>query len=292
MIQYLKLIRTSQWVKNIFVFAPLFFSNSLFDRAQFGTSFLAFISFCFISSSIYCLNDLHDIQVDRLHPKKCKRPIASGAISITEGYTIMMLCALISFGLISFVDNSKQLYLYLIIGGYWLMNFAYCLRLKQYAIIDVAIIAIGFVLRVLAGGFATDTWVSHWLVLMTFLLTLLLALTKRYDDFIFFEQTGSKPRISITGYNKAFIHEATAIVAAITMVCYIMYTMSEEVITRMGTRYLYLTSGWVLAGILRYLQNMIVYNQSGSPTKSLIKDHFIHLCVLGWLTSFFVIIYL
>ena len=172
------------------------------------------------------------------------------------------------------------------------MNFAYCLRLKQFAIIDVAIIAIGFVLRVLAGGFATDTWVSHWLVLMTFLLTLLLALTKRYDDFIIFEQTGSKPRISITGYNKAFIHEATAIVAAITMVCYIMYTMSEEVITRMGTRYLYLTSGWVLAGILRYLQNMIVYNQSGSPTRSLIKDHFIHLCVIGWIVSFFIIIYL
>ena len=171
------------------------------------------------------------------------------------------------------------------------MNIAYCFKLKHYAIIDVTIIAIGFVLRVLAGGFATDTWVSHWLVLMTFLLALMLAFTKRYDDFSIYEQTGSKPRISITGYNKAFINEATAIVAAITMVCYIMYTMSEEVTARLGTRYLYLTSGWVLAGILRYLQNMIVYNQSGSPTKSLIKDRFIHICVIGWLVSFFVIIY-
>ncbi len=292
MIQYLKLIRTSQWVKNIFVLAPLFFSNSLFDRAQLWTTFLTFISFCFISSSIYCLNDLHDVEADQQHPQKCKRPIASGAISVRNGYMMMLLCALLSFGILTLVDSPKLTYLYIIIGGYWLMNVAYSLKLKHYAIIDVVIIAIGFVLRVLAGGFATDTWVSHWLVLMTFLLALLLAFTKRYDDFTIFEQTGTKPRVSITGYNKVFIQEATAIVAAITMVCYIMYTMSEEVIARMGTRYLYLTSGWVLAGILRYLQNMIVYNQSGSPTRSLIKDHFIHLCVIGWIVSFFVIIYL
>ncbi len=289
---YLKLIRTSQWVKNIFVFAPLFFSNSLFDKEQTIATTLTFLSFCFISSSIYCLNDLHDAEADRLHPQKCKRPIASGAVSVKNGYITMMLCALLSFGILTFVDCPNLAYLYIIIGGYWLMNIAYCLKLKHYAIIDVVIIAIGFVLRVLAGGFATDIWVSHWLVLMTFLLALLLAFTKRYDDFTIFEQTGSKPRVSITGYNKAFIQEATAIIAAITMVCYIMYTMSEEVIARMGTRYLYLTSGWVLAGVLRYLQNMIVYNQSGSPTKSLVKDQFIHLCIVGWIISFFVIIYL
>ena len=292
MIQYLKLIRTSQWVKNIFVFAPLFFSNSLFVKEQTIATILTFLSFCFISSSIYCLNDLKDAESDRQHPRKCKRPIASGAVSVKNGYIMMSLCTLLSFGILALVKSPKLTYLYIIIGGYCLMNIAYCFKLKQYAIIDVAIIAIGFVLRVLAGGFATDTWVSHWLVIMTFLLALLLALTKRYDDFTIFEQTGTKPRVSITGYNKAFIHEATSIVAAITMVCYIMYTMSEEVIARMGSRYLYLTCGWVLAGILRYLQNMIVYNQSGSPTKSLIKDHFIHLCVLGWIASFFVIIYL
>lgn len=292
MTHYLKLIRTSQWVKNIFVFAPLFFSNSLFVKEQTMAALLTFLAFCFISSSIYCLNDLHDVEADRQHPQKCKRPIASGAVSVKNGYITMILCTLLSFGILTFMGSPNLIYLYTIIGGYWLMNIAYSLKVKQYAIIDVAIIAIGFVLRVLAGGFATDTWVSHWLVLMTFLLALLLAFTKRYDDFSIFEQTGTKPRISITGYNKVFIQEATAIVAAITMVCYIMYTMSEEVIDRMGSRYLYLTSGWVLAGILRYLQNMLVYNQSGSPTKSLIKDHFIHLCVLGWLTSFFVIIYL
>lgn len=172
------------------------------------------------------------------------------------------------------------------------MNIAYCLKLKQYAILDVTIIAIGFVMRILIGGLATGIWVSHWLVLITFLVTLFLALSKRNDDFLIFEQTGTKPRVSITGYNKAFINEATAIIASVTMVCYIMYTMSPEVIERMGSRYLYLTSGWVLLGLLRYLQNMIVYGISGSPTKSLVKDHFIQICIIGWIASFFVIIYL
>lgn len=289
---YFKLLRINQWVKNLFVFAPQFFSNSLFFKEQTEASLLTFLSFCFISSSIYCLNDLHDAEADRLHPKKCRRPIASGAVSIKEGYILMGLCALLSFVILSFVNSPKQIYLYIIIGGYWLMNIAYCLKLKHYAIIDVTIIAIGFVLRVLAGGFGTNIWVSEWLILMTFLIALFLAFTKRYDDFSIFEQTGTKPRISITGYNKAFINEATSILASITVVCYIMYTMSEEVTARMGTHYIYLTSGWVLAGLFRYLQNMIVYNQSGSPTKSLLKDHFIHICIVGWILSFFVIIYM
>ena len=172
------------------------------------------------------------------------------------------------------------------------MNIAYCLKLKQIAILDVTIIAIGFVMRVLIGGFATDIWISHWLVLMTFLVTLFLALAKRNDDYRIFEQTGTKPRVSITGYNQTFINESTAIVASITMVCYIMYTMSPEVIQKWGTRYVYLTSGWVLAGILRYLQNMIVFGLSGSPTKAMVKDRFIQLCIAGWIASFFAIIYL
>ncbi len=292
MIKYLKLIRIRQWIKNIFVFAPLFFSNSLFNKEQMTATLLTFLSFCFISSSIYCLNDLHDAEADRQHPKKCKRPIASGAVSVTNGYIAMMLCALLSFVILVLTNSPKLSSLCITLGGYWLINIAYCVKLKHYAIVDVSIIAIGFVLRVLAGGFATGIWVSNWLVLMTFLLALFLAFTKRYDDFKIFEQTGMKPRVSITGYNKAFINEATAIVASITMVSYIMYTMSPEVIERMSTRYVYLTFGWVLAGLLRFLQNMIVYNQSGSPTKSLAKDHFIHLCIAGWLITFFIIIYI
>jgi 4-hydroxybenzoate polyprenyltransferase len=227
-----------------------------------------------------------------MHPKKSKRPIASGAVGTKAGYTLMALCTILSFAVLGFVRSVHTPYLYIIIGGYWLMNIAYCLRLKQIAILDVTIIAIGFVMRVLIGGLTTDIWISHWLVLMTFLLTLFLALAKRNDDFRIYEQTGMKPRVSITGYNQTFINESTAIIASVTMVCYIMYTMSPEVIQRWGTRYVYLTSGWVLAGLLRYLQNMIVFGLSGSPTKSMVKDRFIQLCIAGWLLSFFAIIYL
>lgn len=289
---YIQLLRPLQWIKNAFVFAPVFFSTNLLKPKFFWPTLVVFASFCLISSAIYCFNDLRDVEADRLHPKKCKRPIASGNVSIRGGYVMMILCTIGALLLIPLAQSPNTPYLYIIIGGYWLMNIAYCIRLKQIAILDVTIIAIGFVMRVLAGGAASNIWISHWLVLMTFLVTLFLAFTKRNDDYRLYEQTGQKPRVSITGYNKTFINEATAIIASITMVCYIMYTMSPEVIARMGTRYVYLTSGWVLAGLLRYLQNMIVYGLSGSPTKSLVKDHFIQFCIIGWLASFFAIIYL
>ena len=291
-LSYIQLLRPLQWLKNIFVFAPVFFSSNLLKGEYFWPTVVVFASFCLISSSIYCFNDLQDVDADRQHPKKRNRPIASGAVSVKAGYTLMLFCAIVALLLLPLAHSNNTPYLYMIIVAYWLMNIAYCIKLKQYAILDVSIIAIGFVMRVLIGGMATDIWISHWLVMMTFLVTLFLALTKRNDDYRLYEQTGQKPRISITGYNKTFINEATAIVASVTLVCYIMYTMSSEVIDRLGTRYVYLTSGWVLAGLLRYLQNMIVFGLSGSPTKSLVKDHFIQLCVLGWVASFFVIIYL
>lgn len=289
---YIHLLRPLQWLKNGFVFAPIFFSSNLLKWDLFWPTLIVFMAFCLISSAIYCFNDLRDVEADRLHPKKRLRPIASGAVSIKSGYVMMIVCTIGAFALLPFAQSINTPYLYLILATYWVMNMAYCLWLKQYALIDVTIIAIGFVMRVLIGGLTTDIWISHWLVLMTFLVTLFLAFTKRNDDYRIYEQTGLKPRVSITGYNKTFINEATAIIASMTLVCYIMYTMSEEVIARMGTRYVYLTSGWVLAGMLRYLQNMIVFGLSGSPTKSLVKDHFIQFCIVGWIASFFVIIYL
>jgi len=289
---YIQLLRPLQWIKNGFVLAPVFFSNNLLKWNYLWPTLIVFFAFCLISSSIYCFNDLRDAEADRLHPKKQKRPIASGAVSAKAGYALMGLCTILAFVVLSLVDSPNTPYLYMIVAGYWLMNIAYCLKLKQIAILDVTIIAIGFVMRVLIGGLATGIWISHWLVMMTFLLTLFLAFAKRNDDYRIYAKTGAKPRVSITGYNQTFINEATAIIASVTMVCYIMYTMSPEVIQRWGTRYVYLTSGWVLAGLLRYLQNMIVYGLSGSPTKSMVKDRFIQFCILGWLLSFFTIIYL
>ena len=288
MLHIIRLLRPLQWMKNVFVLAPLFFTGRLLDWSLLAPTLVVFVSFCLAASSIYCLNDVSDVESDRQHPKKRLRPIASGAVSVGAGYATMALCMLLAL-LLSFSAGFQSFVCLLL---YLVINVGYCLKLKQKAIVDVVLIAMGFVLRVLAGGLVAGIWISEWLVLMTFLLTLLLALAKRNDDFRLFVQTGHEPRKSITGYNRDFINQAVSILAAVTLVCYIMYTMSPDVIQRMGTRYVYLTIFWVLAGLLRYMQNMIVYGRSGSPTKAMVKDRFLLLCVIGWILSFFIIIYL
>ena len=289
---YFLLLRPQQWLKNSFIFAPMFFSNHLLDIEYLLPTFVSFFSFCLISSSIYCFNDLMDVEADRTHPTKRFRPIASGKVSFKEAYVLMGSCFIVSMAILPLTHSSNILSLYLLTLCYWLMNIAYCIKLKQYAIIDISVIAFGFVLRVFVGGLTTAIWISHWLILMTFLISLFLALTKRSNDYSIFENTGLKPRVSITGYNISFINQATSIVASVNLVCYIMYTMSEEVTSRMGTHYLYLTSIWAIIGYLRYLQNMIVYNNTNSPTKAITNDTFIQLCVLGWILSYILIIYL
>jgi 4-hydroxybenzoate polyprenyltransferase len=171
------------------------------------------------------------------------------------------------------------------------MNIAYCVKLKQKAIVDVFIIAIGFVLRILMGGFATGIYISHWIILMTFLLALFLAFAKRRDDVVMYENTGVKARKNVDRYNLDFMNQAIGIVASVTMVCYIMYTVSEDVILRLDSHYVYVTSIFVLAGIIRYLQVTIVDVKSGSPTKVLMKDRFIQACVAGWMITFALILY-
>jgi 4-hydroxybenzoate polyprenyltransferase len=292
MYDIIRLLRPLQWFKNVFVLAPLFFSNNLLNGELLWPTLMTFAAFCLVSSSIYCFNDIHDVESDRLHPKKKLRPIAAGKVSVWEGYFIMLLCLMGSLLLATLSHSVNMPIIYGLLLGYWGMNIAYCVRLKQYAILDVAIIAVGFVIRVLIGGFTTDIFVSGWLALMTFLLALFLAFAKRKDDYRIFELTGTMPRKSITGYNAQFIDLSVTIVGTITMVCYIIYTMNEGVIERFGSPYIYLTNFWVLAGLLRYLQNMLVYQRSGSPTKVLVKDRFIQVCIAGWLLSFFAIIYL
>ena len=287
------LLRPQQWVKNGFVFLPLFFNGQLFDADALLSTFMAFVAFCFAAAGIYCMNDIVDAEADRRHPKKCSRPIASGAISTAIGWALAAICLAPSFVSACFVCDSWT-NVAIVIGIYFVMNIAYCLRLKQIAIVDVFIISIGFVLRIFVGGFATGIFISHWIVLMTFLLALFLALAKRRDDVAIYEQTGVLPRKNVAAYNLDFMNQAIGIVAAITMVCYIMYTVSPDVVARFegGGKYLYLTSIFVLAGIIRYLQITIVNLSSGSPTKVLIHNRFLQICLACWIVSFLIIIYI
>ena len=167
-----------------------------------------------------------------------------------------------------------------------------CIKLKQIALVDVFIIAIGFVLRVILGGVVNDIILSHWIVLMTFLLALFLAFAKRRDDVVLYQETGVLPRKNVNRYNLDFMNQALTIVSAVTLVAYVMYTVSDDVMKQFNSHYIYLTTVFVLAGILRYLQITIVDVKSGSPTKVLMKDRFVQLCIVGWIAAFLIVIYL
>ena len=285
------LLRPQQWLKNGFIFIPLFFDHKLMDWYCLCSAILAFFAYSFAASAIYCLNDLIDVEADKRHPKKCKRPIAAGVISKAQALLLVALCLGVAFAIASMLEGNAQWKVIGILGVYIVMNIAYCLKLKQMAIVDVFIIAVGFVLRIFVGGFATGVVLSQWIVLMTFLLALFLAFAKRRDDVVIYEDTGVLARKNVNRYNLPFMNQVIGVVSSITMVCYIMYTVDPEVIARMGSRYVYLTSVFVLAGIIRYLQLTIVDVKSGSPTKVLMKDRFVQCSIIGWIITFVLIIY-
>lgn len=286
----IRLIRPKQWIKNLIVLLPVFFGGALLHPSAIYAGLITALSFSFTASSIYCLNDIIDIEDDKHHPIKCNRPLASGAISIPQGYTLMVLMLILSMAS-TFLLYDHQLETAGVIAFYWLLNIGYCLKLKQYAIIDVCIVAFGFVLRVLAGGVSTSIHLSKWIVLMTFLLMLFLSFAKRRDDVVRMNETGHAPRQNTIRYNLTFINQAITITSSVTLVCYIMYTVSPETIQNFHTDYLYLTSVFVLVGLLRYIQIAVVDKKSGDPTKVILRDRFTQLIVLAFGLAFLFIIY-
>lgn len=285
---FFRLIRPKQWIKNLFVFIPLFFGGELFHVDALLAGLVTFFAYSFAASSIYCFNDIYDVEADKRHPVKCKRPIASGQVSVVQAYVLMFLMFAFSIGLCVVFTTWQTM---AIIFFYWCLNLCYCAKLKQYAIIDVCVVAFGFVLRLLAGGMATDVVLSKWIVLMTFLITLFMSFAKRRDDVVRMEKTGEAPRKNTIRYNLTFINQAITITASVTLVCYIMYTVSPEVIENFHTDYLYLTSVFVLVGLLRYIQIAVVDQESGDPTKILLRDRITQFIVLAWGLSFLFLIY-
>jgi 4-hydroxybenzoate polyprenyltransferase len=280
-------MRPHHYIKNIFIFIPLFFALKITDiNLLFGAS-IAFIAFSLSASAVYILNDYFDIEDDKKHPKKRLRPLASGEVSKKEAIVMMLLLFGFSMALIS----SLSLGATVILIFYMMMNIAYSLHLKHMAIVDVTIIAIGFVLRLFMGSVVTGIVLSHWIVIMTFLLALFMALAKRRDDVLIYENTGKKMRRVIDGYSLQFLDIAMAIMASVVIVSYIMYTSSPEVIERMGSEYLYLTSLFVIMGVMRYLQITFVLLNSGSPTQIVLKDRFVQFTLILWVLSFAWILY-
>jgi len=285
---FLKLIRPHQYIKNLFIFLPLFFAGQVNNVELLIDALLAFTAFSLSASAIYILNDYHDIKEDQQHPKKKHRPLASGAISKKRAIGLMSLFFIAGVSLMG-VISVKAL---MVLGAYISLNVAYSLLLKHIALLDVTIIAVGFVLRLFVGSMVTGISLSMWIVIMTFLLALFMALAKRRDDVLLFLNTGKKMRKVIDGYNIQLIDGAMMIMASVVIVSYLLYTTSVEVVQRLNSQYLYITALFVILGIMRYLQIAFVELDSGSPTSIVLKDRFMQITIFAWVLSYTWIIYL
>lgn len=280
--------RVHHYVKNGFIWLPLVFGHKLLDPAAVQRTLGAFVAFSLAASSIYVLNDIRDRNEDRLHPTKRLRPIASGAVSVAEagGFSLLLFAA----GVVLALNLLPASFLGVILA-YVGLNVAYCLQLKSLAIMDIVCIAIGFVLRIVAGGIAAEVSISHWIVIMTFLMALFLGLTKRRDDLMTHAASDDWHRRSLSGYSLEFISLGITVLSAVLIVAYILYTVSPDITRIHHSRHLYLSAGWVVVGILRYLQRIFVYHESGSPVSLLFGDRILQLILIGWMLHTLLILY-
>ena len=278
--EILTLLRPHQYLKNLFIFAPILFAFTITQENVLYTLY-AFVLFSILASSVYILNDYMDIEEDKKHPSKCKRPLASGSVSIATAKTLFFTLALSAF-IFSFFLSFE---LFTVLIAYFILNILYSLKLKHIAIVDIFIISTGFVLRLFAGALVTQTPLSMWIIIITFLLAIFLSLAKRRDD-VLLSLKGKETRKNIDGYNLEFVNAAMVLMSGVVILSYLQYTVSPEVITRLGSEYLYLTAFFVVLGILRYMQITFVEQASGSPTKIVLKDRFLQITIVLWLLSF------
>ncbi|MGL1889138.1 MAG: UbiA prenyltransferase family protein [Reichenbachiella sp.] len=280
-------LRIKQWIKNSFLFIPAFFAGTLFSIDEITKLTQAFFAFSLITSAIYIINDIRDREMDRLHPKKKNRPFAANKISPQTGYIMMVV--LLSLG--SYIAYGLSLdFLYMCLL-YVVINISYSMGLKTVPIIDLLIVSFGFIIRIYMGGIISGVPVSHWLSIMIFLLSLFIVLAKRSDDIRIFEEEGKMVRKTSSHYNRVFINSCITMVSGIIIVSYIMYTLSPEITQQWDSEYIFTTTIFVIAGIMRYLQMTMVEGSTGSPVEIIYSDKFIIITLVAWLVSFGSIIY-
>jgi 4-hydroxybenzoate polyprenyltransferase len=281
-----KLIRVKNWLKNIFIFIPLVFSEKLFDLTSVQISLVAFITFSLASSIVYIFNDIIDAESDREHLIKRNRPIASKDISPGNGLVVAAFLILLLLVTLLFLP----IYFSYVIIGYILLNLAYSIKLKTIVILDIMCIAAGFMLRVLGGAFAINVYTSKWLILTTLFLSLFLAVMKRKSESELLDNGNS--RLVLKEYPPDFINQISAISSGAVIICYALYTVSERTINIFQTENLVFTTIFFIFGIFRYMH--IVYTQKkGEDTIAvLLKDIPMILNAFLYLTSVLVILYL
>ncbi len=281
------LFRVKEYSKNFFIFLPLFFGVKLTDIHLVTKSLFVFLLFSLLTSSVYLLNDILDLENDKKHPYKKNRPLASGQISKLFASILFASLAIFSLSIAFWWRLPIGLWMSL----YFVINLFYTFVLKQIPILDIFLIASGFVIRLFLGTAATGMYLSHWIILMTFLLALFLGLAKRRVDLVLVLGGGENLRSSIKGYTLEFVNGAMILMAAVTLVCYIMYTVDDTIIAKYHSRSLFPSVVFVLFGILRWLQITFVENARGTPTEVLLGDRLIQLTLLLWISYFGILIY-
>ena len=281
----LVLLRPQQWVKNAFVVAPLFFTPGMLTPHNLLQVALGFASFCLLASAVYVLNDSMDRTADRLHPEKRLRPLAAGTVSPAQALLLLLLLGAGGLAVAVALGRGFLEIALLYLG----LNIAYSTWLKRVSIVDVMLVATGYVLRIYAGAALIGVTASVWIIVCAGLVALFIALAKRRDDVV--RALGSAHRSALAGYTKPFLDAAIGIVLGGLVVSYIIYTTDQTVMQRFGTERLYLTTPFVIMGVLRYLQIALVEERSGSPTTIVLTDRFLILCVLGWIACFAALIY-
>ncbi len=264
-------MRSHQWVKNVFVFVPLIFSKNLFDLSLLSEAMLTFVAFCFAASAIYVVNDIADRDSDRMHPVKRERPIASGAVSVAEGWALSLLLLVAS--LVVLVVGNARVVVWFAILGYAAMNLFYSFRLKRIVLIDLFVIAIGFILRILAGGYAIDVKVSSWLIMTTLFVSVFLGVAKRRGEFVqVSKSTDETSRKVLFDYDLTLIDQILSVSAASVIIAYALYTVSERTVHAFHTESLIFTTVFVTYGIFRYLYLVHRMGLGENPTEALLTD--------------------
>ncbi len=287
LVELLKSIRPQQWLKNLFIFAPLIFSENIFNRSMFLQSLLAFAVFCLLSGALYILNDLKDIEEDRLHPIKSKRPLAAGELKKRQAIAAFVILSFISLLFASLV-NEEFLWVCLV---YYFLQIAYSFALKHVVILDVFIVASGFFLRVIAGAVAIQVQISPWLLICTTLLALFLALSKRRHEILLLDEEAVNHRPILKEYSPYLLDQMISVVTASTVIAYCLYTISGETIEKFGTNKLILTVPFVLYGIFRYLYLIHQKAEGGTPETLILKDRPLLFDIFLWIISAALIIY-
>lgn len=287
MVAVLRLLRPAQWAKNVFVLAPLFFSGQMMGADAAAHAFIATAVFCLVSSAIYVFNDLCDIDADREHEKKRTRPLASGAVSVGMGRALVFLL-LAASGAILFAWEPPRLFS-AIIAVYLAANAGYSLGLKQVALVELMLVSSGYVLRLIAGGIAIASPISGWIIVCTGLLALMLTIAKRRGDLAQNNDPHGR-RASLAAYTIPFLDHLMSMLAGATVVAYVLFTIGGYAQERFGELVPF-TAVFVVLGVFRFMQIVIVEGGGDSPTDLVLRDNFMRLTLVGWSAAFFFLLY-